>query len=85
MRFYPSQQYIAILSMGGGKVQTWRRVTEFEALQRVRRMYPKDIPHFAILALRPVDRRGTILDGYIAYRRHAGRWLREEDHQDKAA
>lgn len=85
MSFHPEQRYMAILAMGGGKGPTWRRLKELEALQRVKREYPSGIPSVAILVLRPVDNRGTILDGFICYRRVADRWVREENHLDKAA
>ena len=85
MKFHPEQLYSALLSLGGGRIQTWKRVTELEALRKVKGFFPNGIPSVAGLVLRPVDKRGTILDGFIVFHRAGNQWTRQENHLDKAA
>lgn len=85
MNFHPEQRYLALLALNGGRIETWKRVTELEALRKVKLCFPNGVPSVARLALRPVDNRGMILDGFIEFHRTGDRWFRQENHLDKAA
>lgn len=86
MSFSPDLKYMAMLFLGGGKVETFRRVTELAALRNAKNRFTDGVPDVARLVLRPVDGRGVLLDGFIEYRRKAGRWsLFQENLLDKAA
>jgi hypothetical protein len=76
MNFSPDQRFFALLVLNGGRIQTWKSVTELEALRKVRSYFPNHILETARLVLRPVGHRGTLLEGFVEYCRSGNRWQR---------
>lgn len=76
MNFSPDQRFFALLALGGGRIQTWKWVTELEAFRKARGYFLDHIPETARLVLRPVGHRGVLLDGFVEYRRTGKRWQR---------
>ncbi|KAF0102008.1 MAG: hypothetical protein FD187_159 [bacterium] len=76
MNFSPDQRFFALLALNGGRIQTWKWLTELEALRKARSYFPDHIPETARLVLRPVGHRGILQDGFVEYHRSGNRWKR---------